>query len=128
MKSVLSLSIFLIAMTAFGATPADIFVIDGEQQISCQALIDGEEDVQVNYGFQDYQYCYKGQSSAAVALLAKWKKSGYFYSGGGGGFELKDVEVLRGIVSYDLKLTLEDEVVPGEMSTVIVKPCSFIAK
>lgn len=140
MKSLFIASLLMFSLVIFGATTSfaaktkantnklDIFVIDGAEQISCQELIDGEEDVQVSHSFQDYDYCYKGESSAAVAVLAEWKKSGYFYSGGGGGFVLRDVEVLRGIYTYDLKLTLEDEVVPGEMSTVIIKPCDVIVK
>ncbi len=120
MKLTLILGI-LFSFSAFAKSPS-LFVKEGRQFIDVEQLIADDEDVQANYGYENF--CYKGDSNAVIQKIKKWNRMGVFFSGDGGGFDLKKVTLIRGIVTYDISLTFEDEVVPGEFRTVNVKPCS----
>lgn len=100
---------------------SSLIVQDEGRMISVAWLIKEGIDVQTYYGYD--KFCYNGDAYAVTDMIKKWNKEGYFFSGGGGGFELKEVEVIRGIVTYDIRMKLEDEVVPGELRTVTIKPC-----
>lgn len=100
---------------------SSLIVQDEGRMISVAWLVKEGIDVQTYYGYD--KFCYNGDAYAVTNMIKKWNKEGYFFSGGGGGFELKDVEVIRGIVTYDIRMKLEDEVVPGEIRTVNIKPC-----
>lgn len=100
---------------------SSLIVNDEGRMISVAWLIKEGIDVQASYGYD--KFCYKGDSYQVANQIKTWNREGVFFSGGGGGFELKEVDVIRGIVTYDIRLKLEDEVVPGEMRTVLIKPC-----
>lgn len=59
-----------------------------------------------------------------VTQIRRLNRAGDFFSGGGGGHELKSVNVVHGFVGYTLTLRFEDEVVPGEFTDVSVKNCN----
>lgn len=119
----------LIALLMMAATSASavannsstLFVKDRNKLIDVETLIKNEVEVQTHYGLGNF--CYSGNATAVNAKIRKWYKTGYFFSGGGGGFELQGLKINRGIATYDIVMTLEDEVVPGELRNVIVKPC-----
>lgn len=119
MKTALFLGLFL-SFGAIAATPS-LFVKEGRKLLDVETLIADGEDIQAVYGFENF--CYQGNVDTVVKKIKGWKKSGSFFSGDGGGFALKSVTVLRGIVTYDISLKFEDEVVSGEFTTVNVKPC-----
>jgi hypothetical protein len=122
MKLVAFLILFtLISSVSVSAATSSLFVKEGRKLIDVQALIDSQEDVYTAYGFENF--CYQGNSQTVIAKMKKWVSSGYFFSGGGGGFVFKNLTLIRGFVSYDLQLELEDEVVPGELKSVTIKPC-----
>ncbi len=121
MKTILVLSL-LFSLGAWAKGPS-LFVKDGAKLLDVEELIKNGDDVQAVYGFE--AFCYQGEVNTVMAKIATWNKKGSFFSGDGGGFKLKKIGVNRGIVSYDITLKFEDEVVPGEFQTVIVKPCSF---
>lgn len=124
MKSALTLLavLFVFEASASTSTVPNLFVQEDGFLISVQGLIDNEEDVQSLYGFENF--CYKGNVNKVSALMQDWAdNSDLFFSGGGGGFVLSSLEVLHGIATYDIRMTLEDEVVPGEFRTVFIRPC-----
>ncbi|NUN07455.1 MAG: hypothetical protein HUU57_17050 [Bdellovibrio sp.] len=113
-------SIFLIVLTQVtsAATNSSLYIQNGESLIDVQTLIDNEETV-----FEDNSFCYRGRPESVVKKMKAWYKTDYFFSGTGGGFEMVKLTILRGIVTYDIVLTLEDEVVPGEYRSILIKPC-----
>lgn len=119
MKSALLIGLILSSVAM--AASSSLFVKDGRTFKDVEKIISDGEDLQAVYGFE--KFCYQGNADAVVQKIKSWKKKGSFFSGDGGGFELKSVTVLRGIVTYDIFLKFEDEVVPGEFTTVTVKPC-----
>lgn len=122
LKTLLVLSTLTLSASALAA-PTGLFVRDGSMTVSVQGLINGGSDIQAEYGFENF--CYKGDAHATIIQINRLKAAGNFFSGSGGGHELKKVTLIRGIVSYDIALKFEDEVVPGEFETVHVKPCSL---
>ena len=112
----------LFSVSAFAKTPS-LFVKEGSKRLDVEELIKNGEDIQSVYGFENF--CYDGEPTVVMAKIKMWKKKGSFFSGDGGGHMLKEITLIRGFVSYDLSLKFEDEVVPGEFETVMVKPCSF---
>jgi len=124
MKSALTLLavLFVFGASATTSTAPNLFVQEDGFLISVQGLIDNEEDVQTLYGYENF--CYKGNVDKVSALMQDWAdNSDLFFSGGGGGFALISLEILRGIASYDIRMTLEDEIVPGEFRTIFIRPC-----
>ncbi len=121
MKALLALSL-LFSISAWAKTPS-LFVKEGTKLLDVETLIKNGEDIQAVYGYEDF--CYQGEPNTVVNKIKSWKKAGNFFSGDGGGYELKTMTVIHGIVTYDISMKFEDEVVPGEFDTVIVKPCSF---
>jgi len=119
------LSILLLPFTA-SAAESSLFVKDRNDLIDVQSLINDQEDVYAAYGFDNF--CYQGNSQIVIAKMKKWSEGQFFFSGGGGAFVLKKITLIRGIVSYDLQMVLEDEVVPGEFKSIMIKPCSFKLK
>jgi len=112
----------VISVTAFAAPiKPGLFVKEGPRLLNVESLIKNGSDIQAEYGFENF--CYKGQSEFTINQIKRLNKAGSFFSGGGGGHELKSVTLLRGFVTYDIALRFEDEVVPGEFTTVNVKPC-----
>lgn len=106
------------------AAPIDstssLYFTGWDEIIDVQELVDiGEADV---YGYEEF--CYQGNSLSVITKMWSWHEEGNFYSGGGGGFELKALKFRRGFASYDIQMTLADEVVPGEFRTVFVKACT----
>lgn len=119
-----ALSLALLLPLAASAENSSLFVKEGNELIDVQAVIDSEEDVYSTYGFE--KFCYQGNSQIVIAKMKKWASAtDYFFSGGGGSFVLKKINLIRGFVSYDLQLVLEDEVVPGEFKSIMIKPCAF---
>lgn len=112
----------LFSVSAFAKTPS-LFVKEGTKRLDVEELIKAGEDIQSVYGFENF--CYDGDVDAVVRKIKSWNKKGTFFSGDGGGHALQGITVIRGFVSYDISLKFEDEVVPGEFETVMVKPCSF---
>lgn len=119
MKLTIVLAI-LMSASAWAGSPS-LYVKDGNKLLDVEKLLAAEEDIQSNYGFEDF--CYQGDPHVVMTKIKAWNKSGDFFSGGGGGHELKGMKLNRGIVTYDIVLKFEDEVVPGEFEKVIVKPC-----
>ncbi|WP_413288147.1 hypothetical protein [Bdellovibrio sp. HCB337] len=113
--------LFMNLNSAHAGAGSSLFVKSGETLIDVQSLIDNEEDVQAQYGYEDF--CYTGSADAVVAKMTAWKKTDLFFSGGGGGFELVGLRINRGIVSYDIMMRLADEVAQGEFRNVIIKAC-----
>jgi hypothetical protein len=111
----------MFSVSAFAKTPS-LFVKEGRTRLDVEELIKDGEDIQSVYGFD--HFCYEGDVNVVVNKIKSWKRNDSFFSGGGGGHVLKSVAVIRGIVTYDIALKFEDEVVPGEFETVVVKPCS----
>lgn len=108
------------AFNAFAGT-SDLFYINGKNLESISELVKSGDDVQM---FIDKkEFCYKGPTDSVANLIKSWNKNGTFFSNGGGGLSLVSVKVIRGFVTYDIALKFEDEVVPGEFESVIVKPC-----
>lgn len=120
MKALIFLSL-LFSVSAFAKEPS-LFVKEGRLMLDVEKLIADEEDVQANYGFENF--CYKGDANQVIKKIKTWNKEGNFFSGGGGGHELKKVSLIRGTVAQEIVLKFEDEVVPGEFTTILVKPCS----
>lgn len=120
-KSLGSILILAIA-TANAASASGLYVIDGSKLYNVQKLVSDGEDLQTSHDFQDYAYCYQGNSDTVVALLKRWKNEGSFYSGGGG-LILANAEVAHGSSTNDLILTFQNESSPSEFSTIQVKPC-----
>lgn len=112
----------LFSVSAFARTPS-LFVKEGAKRLDVEELLKAGEDIQSVYGFQNF--CYEGDVGIVMKKIKSWKKNGSFFSGDGGGHALKEMTLIRGFVSYDISLKFEDEVVPGEFETVMVKPCSF---
>lgn len=109
----------LIAPMSFATGKSTLYIKDGKNLIDVQELVDSDNAVS-----EDEVFCYKGTASTVVKKMTAWsKKTDYFFSGTGGGFVLADVKINRGIVSYDIVMTLEDEVVPGEFKSILIKPC-----
>jgi hypothetical protein len=121
--SAFSLLSALLLPLAASAADSSLFVKEGKELIDVQSLIKNEEDVYAAYGFDNF--CYEGNSQVVIAKMKKWSAGEFFFSGGGGGFVLKKITLIRGFVSYDLQMVLEDEVVPGEFKSIMIKPCSF---
>jgi hypothetical protein len=122
--NVLLAAFTLISSVSASAATSSLFVKEGSELIDVQTLINDETDVYATYGFDGF--CYQGDSQAVIAKMKKWASAtDYFFSGGGGGFVLKKITLIRGFVSYDLQMVLEDEVVPGEFKSIMIKPCSF---
>ena len=94
------------------ANVSSLFVRHGDSLVNVESLVKNESDVQVDSGYENF--CYKGNSSVVVRKMNAWKKTGYFFSGGGGGFVLNKLKINRGIYTYDIVMNLEDEVVQGE--------------
>lgn len=71
------------------------------------------------------QFCYSGNPQAVMTSMKKWAKQteNFFCDGCGGGYAFRKTELFRGAATYDIKLVIEDEVVPGEMRFVIIKAC-----
>lgn len=113
--------ILLMTTVSAHANSSSLFVKNGGSLINIEELVKNEIDVQVDYGYENF--CYKGNSSAVTQKMKVWKKTGYFFSGGGGGFALHSLKINRGIVTYDIVMSLEDEVAEGEFKNVIIKPC-----
>ncbi len=122
MKTILPAFLLALSLNSFAETPS-LFVRDGRKLIDVAKLLSNGEDVQASYGFENF--CYKGEAQPVINLIKRWNKSGDFFSGGGGGFELKSVVLIRGFVTYDIRLNFEDEVIPGEFTSINVKPCSW---
>ncbi len=122
-KSMAFLFTFFVMGTASQASlPAGLYVkAQDDSLISVAELVQDQVDVQVDYGYE--KFCYSGDASQVATKMKVWKKAGYFFSGGGGGFVLKSLKIRRGIVAYSILMTLEDEVVPGELTSVVVNPC-----
>ena len=110
-------------MTAVSAqaNTSSLFVKNGESLINIEELVKSEIDVQVDYGYENF--CYQGNSSLVTQKMKAWKKTGYFFSGGGGGFALHSLKINRGIATYDIVMNLEDEVAEGEFKNITIKPC-----
>lgn len=119
LKSALILGI-LFSLSAQAATPS-LFVKKNGALIDVEKVIASGDDLQAVYGFENF--CYLGNVDTVVQKIKSWKKKGSFFSGDGGGFVLRSTTVMRGIVTYDIALKFEDEVVPGEFTTITVKPC-----
>ncbi|MEN0059369.1 MAG: hypothetical protein AAGB31_11090 [Bdellovibrio sp.] len=121
-KSIITfLTASALALSAQAATTSSLFVKEGRSLINVEDLIQDEVDVQVEYGYE--KFCYTGNVSFVVKKMKSWIKTDFFFSGGGGGFTIQGFKVIHGIMTYDIALTLEDEVVPGEFRTVFIKPC-----
>ena len=121
----IALSALLLLVLAQGLALANtgiLFVRDSGRLLDVAALISEGTDIQASYGL-DHSYCYRGGHQAAMGVIRKLNQAGDFFSGGGGGFELKSVTLIRGFATYDIKLVLKDEVVPDETRTMLVKPC-----
>jgi len=117
---------FLVLALAFStsvlAAPATgLFIKEGRRLLEVKKLINDGADIQAEYGFD--KFCYKGSADATLVQILRFKREGNFFSGGGGGHVLLGGRVNRGIVTYDIALRFEDEVVPGEFQNVLVKPC-----
>ncbi len=119
MKYTILLALFF-SFSAMAKAPS-LFVKDAGKILDVEELIAAEEDIQSIYGFENF--CYKGEPNAVMTKIRVWKKKGQFFSGDGGGHVLKSLTLIRGIVTYDIAMKFEDEVVPGEFETQIVKPC-----
>lgn len=119
MKALILMSL-LFSISAWAKSPS-LFVKEGTKLLDVEELIKNGEDIQAVYGFESF--CYQGNTQVVANKIKAWKKTGSFFSGDGGGFVLRSVTVIHGIVTYDLNLKFEDEVVPGEFQTVIVKSC-----
>ncbi len=114
--------VVVLLSTASFAHASSLFVKEGRSLIDVEKLIKEETDVQTYYGYE--KFCYKGSADAVVKKIRAWKKTDLFFSGGGGGFELRSLKVIRGIATYDIVMLLEDEVVPEDgLRKVIIKPC-----
>ncbi len=111
----------LFSFSAMAKAPS-LFVKDSGKLLDVEELIAAEEDIQSIYGFESF--CYKGDPNAVMTKIKSWKKKGQFFSGDGGGHVLRGMTLIRGIVTYDIAMRFEDEVVPGEFDTQIVKPCT----
>jgi|GEM_PF-4418498 len=113
---------FVLLSTVSFAHASSLFVKEGRALIDVEKLIKEETDVQTYYGYDSF--CYKGSADAVVKKMRAWKKTDLFFSGGGGGFELRTLKVIRGIASFDIVMGLEDEVVPEDgLRKVTIKQC-----
>lgn len=121
MKNFIFATLMLVSTASFAQT-SSLFVKDGRKLIDVEKLIAEETDVQATYGYENF--CYKGEVDAVVKKMKAWKKTDFFFGGGGGGFAIRTLKVIRGIVTYDIVMGLEDEVVPEDgLRKVIIKPC-----
>ncbi len=121
MKKLILLSFMLISTASFAET-SSLFVKEGRALIDVEKLIKEETDVQTYYGYENF--CYKGSADAVVKKMRAWKKTDLFFSGGGGGFVIRSLKVIRGIATFDIVMGLEDEVVPEDgLRKVTIKPC-----
>ncbi|MBY0515539.1 MAG: hypothetical protein K2P81_01430 [Bacteriovoracaceae bacterium] len=121
MKNFIFTTLMLLSTASFAQT-SSLFVKDGRKLIDVEKLIAQETDVQATYGYENF--CYKGEVDAVVKKMKVWKKTDFFFGGGGGGFAIRTLKVIRGIVTYDIAMGLEDEVVPEDgLRQVIIKPC-----
>lgn len=111
-----------LTFSAQAAMSSALYVKEGRSLINVEQLIQNEVDVQTEYGYENF--CYTGDASVVVQKMKSWTKTDFFFSGGGGGFTIQGLKIIRGIVTYDIALTLEDEVVPDEFRTVFIKPCT----
>lgn len=119
MKAILFAGL-LFSFHALAKAPS-LYVKEGAKLLDVEQLIADGEDIQSVYGFENF--CYQGNADSVVQKIRSWNKKGSFFSGDGGGFVLRKMTILRGIVTYDISMKFEDEVVPGEFTTVNVKPC-----
>ena len=121
MKTLLTAVALLLSVSSFAAT-SSLFAREGNKLINLEKVVRDGEDVQVSYDFDTF--CYKGMAQTVVKKMEAWNKMDLFYSGGGGGFVLRSLKINRGIVTWDIVMSLEDEVVPEDgLRNVIIKPC-----
>ncbi len=110
---------FLILNASAFAQSSGLFVMDGTQ------LTDVTEFLENEAVSDDTAFCYKGDAQTVMNLIKKLAKENenFYCDGCGGGFAFRGVTLNRGFVTYDLIIQLEDEVVPGEYRTNLIKPC-----
>ena len=112
-------AILLASQVTFAAAKSSLYIKEGKNLIDVEELVESDNAVS-----EDEVFCYKGSADAVVKKMNTWsKKTDYFFSGTGGGFVLADLKINRGIVTYDIVMTLEDEVAPGEFKNILIKPC-----
>lgn len=121
MKNLFIASLLLVSTASFAQT-SSLFVKEGRALIDVEKLIKEETDVQASYGYENF--CYKGSADLVVKKMRAWKKTDFFFGGGGGGFVIRSLKVIRGIATFDIVMSLEDEVVPEDgLRKVTIKPC-----
>ena len=111
----------MLSSSVLAAPVTGLYIKEGRSLLNVEKLINDGSDIQAEYGFE--AFCYQGQANAVMTQIRRLKRAGNFFSGGGGGHELKSLTLIRGFVTYDIALRFEDEVVPGEFTSVHVKPC-----
>ncbi len=112
--------LFALSLSTSGlAQTSDLFVKENGKLINITKFL-ADEPVDA-----DTAFCYKGNSAAVMNQIKQLAKvnENFFCDGCGGGFAFRSVTLLRGIVTYDIVIKVEDEVVPGEFSRILVKPC-----
>lgn len=120
MKSLVTIFVLALTVGQAFAAPAKLYVKrdnkwkDVSRIIRDEAITDRSE-----------QFCYKGQANAVITLINRMARQteNFYCDGCGGGFAFRGTELIRGIARYDIKLTIEDEVVPGELTRILIKPC-----
>ena len=108
------------SFNAFSQT-SSLIVKDEDRLISVAWLIKEGINVETSYGLQ--KFCYNGNIEEVSQMITKWNQEGFFLSQDGEGFELIELEIIRGFATYDIRMILENEVMRGEFETVLVKPC-----
>ncbi len=121
MKHLLLAISFLTLSLGASAQVSSLYVKQGSRLLDVAKLVKEEIDVYAEYDYKSF--CYIGVANQVVTKMKDWIKTDYFFSGGGGGYVLKGLQINRGIVTYDIVMKLEDEVVPGEFVNVLIKPC-----
>jgi hypothetical protein len=120
MRYVLSLMLMAMSFNAFSQT-SSLIVQDEDRRISVAWLIKEGINVESSYGLQSF--CYSGNIEEVVHMITKWNDQGLFLSQDGEGFELIELEIIRGFATYDIRMILENELMRGQFETVLVKPC-----
>ncbi len=122
MKHFLISAIFVLISVSSFAQTSSLFVKEGRKLLDVAKLIDEGEDIQASFGFD--KFCYKGSADQVINKMKTWQKGDLFFSGGGGGFVIRKLSLIRGIATYDIVMHLEDEVVPEDgLRKVVIKPC-----
>lgn len=120
MKLGLFFTLFILNLGASAFAQSSALFVSEDNQ-----LTDVTEFLKQEAVSDDTAFCYTGNPNAVMTLIKTLAKENenFYCDGCGGGFAFRGVTLIRGIVTYDILIKLEDEVVPGEFRTHLIKPC-----